>query len=279
MANGIFDSPSVEEIRELERLNRQLQSRELGRNTANLFGSPWGSIAYQGAQIGHRGGEALRGMFGAGDSPEVQRAQLIQSIKQQMNTSGLTPENPEFYRHAAKLLSEAGLTDAAMKAGATYNEMVRAQERLDIDAQRAAAYETATDAQLKEQERRAQERARPQQPKITKEQIDEIRAVLPRLVSKEDLEYYAENVLGNDWWFWSSEADIKEATDAFVYHVQGLRSEEWIKGNYLTIEDAREQIKELTKPAEDQAAEGTSDENVATTNVTEDIDFSNAEVL
>ncbi len=279
MANGIFDSPSVEEIRELERLNRQLQSQKLGSSTANLFGSPWGSIAYQGAQIGHRGGEALRGMFGAGDSPEVQRAQQIQSIKQQMTTSGLTPENPDFYSHLSKLLSERGFHDAAMKAGATYNEMRRAQERSDLDAQRAAtdakraaAYDAEIRARREKQKQLDEEKTLGPQPKITKAQIEAIRATLPRLVSDKDLEDYAEHVLGNDWGFFGgNDKEIKEATDAFVYHVQQLRGEEWIKGNKMSIEDAVEQIKNLTKiPALPSQFPGARVKSGATTNLTGD---------
>ena len=293
MANGIFDSPSVEEIRELERLNRQLQSQKLGSSTANLFGSPWGSIAYQGAQIGHRGGEALRGMFGAGDSPEAQRAQQIQSIKQQITTSGLTPENPEFYSHLSKLLSEQGFHDAAMKASATYNERRRAQERFDLDAlraatdvQRAATDTRRVDTYEAELEQKAKEKALGQQPKITKEQIVAIRATLPRLVSDEDLEDYAEHVMKMKWGWTFDNTDKKSAENSFVYHVQELRGEEWIKGNKMSIVDAQEQIKKLTKtaamPSQFLDARVNSDARVksgAPTPVTGDVDFSNAEVV
>ena len=91
-------------------------------------------------------------------------------------------------------------------------------------------------------------------------------------MSDKDLEDYAEHVLGNDWGFFGgNDKEIKEATDAFVYHVQQLRGEEWIKGNKMSIEDAVEQIKNLTKiPALPSQFPGARVKSGATTNLTGD---------
>ena len=94
----------------------------------------------QQAQLGQGGGQRLLaaqaggmlgGLLNPRSSPEVENAKKAMMVKKELDATGLDPNDPNYYKTAAKLLQKVGLTSQAIRAANAAADLELKQSRIN----------------------------------------------------------------------------------------------------------------------------------------------------